>query len=56
MVFLGASLALSAVSLLRAFVGGLVGEFLSTRYVRLGAGILFVVMGGLVIYRATGTG
>lgn len=55
-VFLGASLALSAVSLLGAFVGGLVGEFLPTRYVQLGAGILLVAVGGLVIYRAIGTG
>lgn len=55
-VFLGASLALSAVSLLGAFVGGLVGEFLPTKYVQLGAGILFVAVGGLVIYRAMTTG
>ena len=53
-VFLGASLALSAVSLLAAFVGGLVGEFLPTKYVQLGAGILFFAVGGLVIYRAIG--
>lgn len=55
-VFLGASLALSVVSLLGAFVGGLVGEFLPAKYVQLGAGILFVAVGGLVIYRAIGTG
>lgn len=55
-VFLGASLALSLVSLLGVFVGGLVGEFLPTKYVQLGAGILFVAVGGLVIYRAIATG
>lgn len=55
-VFLGAWLALSAVSLLGAFVGGLVGKFLPTRYVQLGAGILLIAVGGLVIYRAIGTG
>ena len=41
---------------LGAFVGGLVGEFLPTKYVQLGAGILFFAVGGLVIYRAIGTG
>ncbi|MBC7219923.1 TMEM165/GDT1 family protein [Candidatus Bipolaricaulota bacterium] len=51
-VFLGASVALSLVSLLGAFVGGLVGELLPTKYVQIGAGILFVAVGGLVIYRA----
>jgi putative Ca2+/H+ antiporter (TMEM165/GDT1 family) len=51
-VFLGASLALTTVSLVGAFVGGVVGEFLPTKYVQLGAGILFVVVGALVIHRA----
>ncbi len=55
-VFLGAAAALSAVSLLGAFVGGIVGEFLPTKYVQLGAGILFVAVGGLVIYRALAAG
>jgi len=51
-VFLGASVALSAVSLLGAFVGGLVGELLPTKHVQLGAGILFVAVGALVIVRS----
>ncbi|MCR4392181.1 MAG: TMEM165/GDT1 family protein [Candidatus Acetothermia bacterium] len=51
-VFLGASLALATVSLLGAFVGGIVGEALPSKYVGFGAGILFVAMGGLIIYRA----
>lgn len=51
-VFLGASLALSAVSLLGAFVGGIVGGYLPTKYVQLGAGIMFVAVGALVIYRS----
>ncbi|QAA77357.1 MAG: hypothetical protein BIP78_1593 [Candidatus Bipolaricaulis sibiricus] len=55
-VFLGASLALSLVSLLGASVGGIVGELLPTKYVQMGAGILFVAVGGLVIYRAVGRG
>ncbi|GAB4310253.1 MAG: TMEM165/GDT1 family protein [Candidatus Bipolaricaulota bacterium] len=55
-VFLGASLALAAVSLLGALVGRVVGESMPIKYVQIGAGILFVTVGGLVIYRAVGTG
>lgn len=54
-VFLGASLALSLVSLLGAFVGGIVGGYLPTKYVQLGAGTLFVAVGGIVIYRSLTT-
>ncbi len=54
-VFLGASLALSLVSLIGAFVGGIVGEYLPTKYVQLGAGMLFIAVGGLVISRALGS-
>lgn len=51
-VFVGAALALTAVSLLGAFVGGIVGEVVPTKWVQLGAGALFIAVGGLVIYRA----
>lgn len=55
-VFLGAALALSTVSLIGALVGGTVGTCLPTKYVHLGAGALFVVMGGFMIYRSLGSG
>ncbi|MBC7169943.1 TMEM165/GDT1 family protein [Candidatus Bipolaricaulota bacterium] len=55
-VFLGASLALSLVSLLGAFLGGIVGEVVPTKYVQLGAGALFVGVGGLLFYRALTAG
>lgn len=51
-VFLGAALALSMVSLLGAFLGGLIGCYLPTKYVQLGAGLLFIAVGGLVVFRA----
>ena len=51
-VFLGAALALSLVSLLGAFLGGLVGCYLPTRYVQFGAGLLFIGVGIFVIVKA----
>ncbi len=51
-VFLGAALALSLVSLLGAFLGGLIGCYLPTKYVQVSAGFLFVGVGILVIIRA----
>lgn len=51
-VFLGASLALVAVSLVGAFVGGIVGEVVPAKWTQLGAGILFLAVGGLVVLRA----
>ncbi len=51
-VFLGAALALSLVSLLGAFLGGMIGCYLPTRYVQLGAGFLFIGVGILVIIKA----
>ncbi len=55
-VVLGASLALSVVSLLGGFVGGLVGEVIPAKYVQIGAGTLFLGVGGVVLYRALATG
>lgn len=54
-VFLGASLALSAVSLLGAFAGGLVGEVLPAKHVQLGAGMLFILVGIYILYRTLAT-
>lgn len=51
-VFLGATLALALVSLLGAFLGGLVGCYLPTKYVQIGAGLLFIGVGGFVLVRA----
>ncbi len=51
-VFLGAALALGAVSLMGAFLGGIVGEVIPEKWVQLGAGILFLAVGGLVVYRS----
>lgn len=51
-VFLGAALALTCVSLLAAFLGGVVGCYLPTKYVQLGAGTLFIGVGVLVVVRA----
>lgn len=55
-VFLGASLALSVVSLLGAFVGGIVGGHLPTKYAQLGAGTLFIVVGAFIVYRSLAQG
>jgi len=55
-VFLGASVALSAVSLLGAFVGGMVGGHLPTKHVQLGAGTLFIVVGAYTVYRSLAPG
>jgi putative Ca2+/H+ antiporter (TMEM165/GDT1 family) len=51
-VFLGAALALSLVSLIGAFLGGVLGCYLPTKYVQLGAGFLFIGVGAFVIFRA----
>lgn len=54
-VFLGAALALSLVSLLGAFLGGIIGCYLPAKYVQLGAGLLFVGVGLVVIVKALGS-
>ncbi len=51
-VFLGAALALTTVTLIGAFLGGLIGCYLPTRYVQFGAGTLFVMIGVFIIFRA----
>jgi len=51
-VFLGAALALSCVSLIGAFLGGLLGCYLPTKYVQLGAGLLFIGVGIFMIAKA----
>lgn len=51
-VFLGAALALSLVSLLGAFLGDVISCYLPTKYVQIGAGLLFIGVGVLVIARA----
>ncbi|MBC7221387.1 TMEM165/GDT1 family protein [Candidatus Bipolaricaulota bacterium] len=51
-VFLGATLALTTVTLIGAFLGGLIGCYLPTRYVQVGAGVLFILIGIFVIFRA----
>ncbi len=51
-VFLGAVLALSVVSLIGAFLGGLIGCYLPAKYVQVGAGFLFVGVGIFAIIRA----
>lgn len=50
-VFLGASLALSLVSLLGAFAGSLLGCYLPTKYVQVGAGLLFIGVGIFTVIR-----
>jgi len=50
-VFLGGALALSLVSLLGAFLGGLLGCYLPTKYVQIGAGLLFIGVGALMVIR-----
>ncbi len=51
-VFLGASLALVVVTLLGAFLGGVVTRYVPTAYLQLIAGILFVGIGIFVLREA----
>jgi putative Ca2+/H+ antiporter (TMEM165/GDT1 family) len=50
-VFIGSASALVATSLIAALVGGALARYLPVRYVGLGAGILFVVIGVFVVIR-----
>lgn len=52
-VFLGGSLALTAVTALGALGGQLLNHFIPAEFIRLGAALAFVVM-GLLIWRETG--
>jgi len=53
-VFLGASLALVVVTLVGVLLGGLVTQLVPPRYLRLGAGILFLALGLYTIWEALG--
>lgn len=50
-VFLGSSLALVASSLLACLLGGFVSRFVPVRWLHLGAGLLFMVLGVLLVAR-----
>ncbi len=49
-VFIGASLALVVVTLLGAYLGGFVANYISPRYLHIGAGTLFMVLGASLLY------
>lgn len=49
-VFLGASLALVVVTLIGALFGGLVTKFIPAYFLKLGAGILFIGIGGYTLW------
>lgn len=51
-VFIGASLALIAVTFIGAAFGGWVSRHVPGNYLRLGAGLLFVGIGGFVLWQA----
>lgn len=50
MVFLGASLALVAVSAIGVMVGGLIGNYISLIWVRRGAAVSFILIGILILW------
>lgn len=54
-VFAGSALALIATSLIATFVGGALARYLPVRYVSLGAGVLFIVIGAIVVIRTLAT-
>ncbi len=51
-VFVGSALALVATSLIAALAGGALARYLPVKYVSLGAGILFVIIGVFVVVRS----
>jgi putative Ca2+/H+ antiporter (TMEM165/GDT1 family) len=51
-VFLGASLALCAVTLIGVLFGGLVTRYVPPAYLRLGAGFLFIGIGVYTLYES----
>ncbi len=53
-VFLGASLALSSVTLIGVFLGGVVSKYLPTEYLQAVAGVLFIGMGAFILVEAFG--
>ncbi|HEB12945.1 MAG TPA: TMEM165/GDT1 family protein [Actinobacteria bacterium] len=50
-VFLGASLALIIVTLIGALLGGFVAAHIPTKYIQLGAGVIFLVLGVSLIWQ-----
>ncbi|NLG85255.1 MAG: TMEM165/GDT1 family protein [Firmicutes bacterium] len=53
-VFLGASAALVVVTLIGVLLGGMVMNLVPPRYLRLGAGILFLILGLYTIWEVLG--
>lgn len=51
-IFLGASAALVAVTLIGAFFGQAVARYVPTVYLQFGAGLLFVGIGAVVLWKA----
>lgn len=51
-VFIGASLALTSVSLIGAVFGCVVGKFIPQEYIQVVAGLLFVGLGIIMLVRA----
>ena len=49
MVFIGASLALAAVSAIGVLVGGVIGEYVPLVWVKRGAAVAFIVIGVLML-------
>jgi putative Ca2+/H+ antiporter (TMEM165/GDT1 family) len=49
-VFLGASLALVAVSALGVVVGGVIGDYVPLEWVKRGAAVAFIVIGVLMLF------
>jgi len=50
-VFIGAALALVVVTLLGAYLGGLVSAYVPIKYVHIGAGSLFIVLGVSLLWQ-----
>ncbi len=50
-VFTGSALALIASSLIATCLGSVVARYLPVRWVHLGAGVLFIVLGALLVVR-----
>jgi putative Ca2+/H+ antiporter (TMEM165/GDT1 family) len=51
-VFLGASLALMAVTLIGALFGGVITRFIPPYYMKIGAALLFLGIGGFTLWEA----
>jgi len=51
-IFVGASLALTSVSLIGALFGSVASKFVPTEYLQVVAGLLFVGMGVVILIRA----